>query len=318
MGVEHDTGQRSKGAKRRSAQIANRSSGIDVVEKIAGVGAESQVVALAGPLGSEDATHRTARTTTTTSLPTTRFTTAAARTTRAPAAGPAATLLSGLLSTLLAALLLTVAGDSFKLRPEAKGLAQAHVQCELSGSGSEIDRDARNVVARKHVERREAGNRANWSSRGSAGARSSACTGSYAGERGPVIELGIAVLVLPDGDVKRRTRVRHHEWADTQPVRQRDGPDEESAVANIQAGAPVVGGDPQRGTGRIAAGAGGIAVSVAEGIEAGQGQPGSDAHVEAGEHLVLVENAFRDVLVGRGCAGNRRVRVHGEELMNAA
>src|SRR5260370_24616588 len=90
MGVEHDTGQRSKGAKRRSAQIANRSSGIDVVEKIAGVGAESQVVALAGPLGSEDATHRTARTTTTTTLPTTRFTTAAARTTRAPAARPAA------------------------------------------------------------------------------------------------------------------------------------------------------------------------------------------------------------------------------------
>src|SRR5260370_42204285 len=156
MGVEHDTGQRSKGAKRRSAQIANRSSGIDVVEKIAGVGAESQVVALAGPLGSEDATHRTARTTTTTTLPTTRFTTAAARTTRAPAAGPAATLLSGLLSTLLAALL-GVAGASFQFRPEAKGLAQAHVQCELSGSGSEIDRDARHIGAWLSIQIAKAG-----------------------------------------------------------------------------------------------------------------------------------------------------------------
>src|SRR5215472_8065026 len=63
--VEHATGQRCKGAERgepgagidRRVQIADGRSGVDVVKQVAGVGAEGQVVTLAGAFPAEHDYH---------------------------------------------------------------------------------------------------------------------------------------------------------------------------------------------------------------------------------------------------------------------
>ena len=134
------------------------------------------------------------------------------------------------------------------------------------------------------------------------------------GKGRPVIEDGVAIQVLAGNDVERRSGIGDHERTDAEAVRQGHVSKEKQAIANVKACTPIVGLNAQRRIRREAAGATSIAVGIAERIKAGQRDPGSHAHIEVGDELVLVENSARLVLILRS---RNRIYNARKQLVNS-
>src|SRR4030081_3158418 len=97
-------------------------------------------------------------------------------------------------------------------------------------------------------------------------------------------------------------------------MRQRYRPAEKQAMADIKHGTAVIGRNPFRGIGSETGSPDSVTVRVAERIKAEDRQPGSGAHVEAENQLVLVKDSAGLKLVLRYRSRGEHA---GEELMDA-
>ena len=262
---------------RRSDDTARRPQ-IYVVHSVACIDAKGEVVAL-GPCipwtketaapatstGHSAATHATPATETT-AAPATSTATASAP------AEPTATTARRRLSA--------------NFFPKGKGLAQAQVQSELSGTREVIDGDQSLVRLGCHVERAEAGCH-------EIGTRSAG-----GGEGGPgVAQDPCPIHVRTHRNVKRCPRGGDQERAQAKAMRQIPGTRQKEPVANVEGGSPVtfhevvwVHGD----TGIVPRGVG---ISVVERVIAKQRKLGAQTQVEIANQLVLSEEAYGIVLI---------------------
>ncbi len=156
-------------------------------------------------------------------------TTAAAQTSRTQATAPRSTAWAAAHST-------TSTSAALGLASEAKGLAQSQIKSGVSGASVGVDRNERAGWCR------EGNCGAKCSQRGavSASADLDCRTRGRRNRHGPIVENRVAIVILPGGDVVRRSRIDDDERKERKSRRHRDVAANKRAMAHVESGASVI------------------------------------------------------------------------------